>query len=100
MGEGVGGTPAPLVMVEWEDSSYLGTGWQEVPDIQDAPMARCRSVGWLIFDGEHLKVLVPHRHEDGDGAINQAGGMMQIPTRCIVGTCILVPASPASSRAA
>ena len=90
---------APLVLIEWEDSSYLGTAWQDIPEFEDAPMARCRSVGWSIIDGEHLKVLVPHRHENGDGLIAQAGGMMQILTRSIVGTHTLIPTT-ADSQAA
>lgn len=71
----------PLVLVEWEDSHYLGVGWQGPIEFDDEPTT-CESVGWLVLDGEKVKVLMPHRSVQ-DGALNQGGGIMQIPARCI-----------------
>jgi mRNA interferase MazF len=71
----------PLVLVQWEDSHYLGVGWQGPMDFDDSTTV-CESVGWLVLDGEKVKVLMPHRSVQ-DGALNQGGGIMQIPTRCI-----------------
>jgi hypothetical protein len=70
-----------LVLIEWEDSHYLGVGWQGPIDFEDSATI-CQSVGWLALDGEKVKVLMPHRSVQ-DGALNQGGGIMQIPTRCI-----------------
>jgi hypothetical protein len=70
-----------LVLVEWEDSHYLGVGWQGPIDFVDRSTI-CQSVGWLALDGEKVKVLMPHRSVQ-DGALNQGGGIIQIPTRCI-----------------
>lgn len=50
----------PLVLVEWEDSHYLGVGWQGPIEFEDIATI-CESVGWLAFDGEKVKVLMPHR---------------------------------------
>jgi hypothetical protein len=71
----------PLVLVEWEDSHYLGVGWQDPTEFVDDTTI-CQSVGWLVLDGEKVKVLMPHRSVQ-DGALNQGGGIMQIPTRCV-----------------
>ena len=85
----------PLVLIEWEDSHYLGVGWQGPIEFEDTATL-CESVGWLAFDGEKVKVLMPHRSVQ-DGTLNQGGGIMQIPTRCI---CSMVRLGELTSLAA
>lgn len=71
-----------LVLIEWEDSSTLG-GWQDLTcEIEDAALL-CRSVGWLVLDGEKAKVLAPHVHSPGEENF-QGSGMMTIPARAIL----------------
>lgn len=83
----------PLVLIEWEDSSFLGTGWRDVTEpLADAPMSLCSSVGWLVLDGEHIKVIVPHTHRQANAKeVTQGGGVMQIPTRCVTKITNLIP---------
>jgi hypothetical protein len=47
-----------LVLIEWEDSHGNGE-WQRVDvPIEDRALV-CKSVGWLVLDGKHAKVLGP-----------------------------------------
>lgn len=58
-----------LALIEWEDS-HAAAGWQEIGGtIEDR-----RSVGWLILDGEHAKVVAPH----------EGNGVMTIPARAVL----------------
>lgn len=53
-----------LVLIEWEDSHGDGS-WQQLDgEIEDRALI-CRSVGWLILDGERAKVVAPHLSEQG-----------------------------------
>ena len=69
-----------LVMIEWEDSHSDGS-WQELEgELQDRVLL-CRSVGWLVMDGERAKVVVPHVSEQDAGVPLQGSGVMTIPAR-------------------
>lgn len=75
--------PLRLVLVEWEDSHAAGT-WQQVSEeIADRALV-CRSVGWLILDGECAKVVAPHLNEPEPGVELQACGAMTIPARAVL----------------
>ncbi len=52
--------PLPVVLIEWEDSAQPVAAWQYLDDIDDAGAIRCRSVGYLIDDGESVKTLAPN----------------------------------------
>lgn len=72
-----------LVLVEWEDSHAAG-GWQEISgEIADRALL-CRSVGWLLLDGEHAKVVAPHLNVPEPDVALQACGTMTIPTRAVL----------------
>lgn len=71
-----------LVLIEWEDSHTTGV-WQSIADLEDRALV-CRSVGWLVLDGERAKVVAPHRNEQEDGVPLQASGVMTIPTRSVL----------------
>lgn len=74
---------ARLVLVEWEDSHAAGS-WQEISgEIADRALV-CRSVGWLLLDGEHAKVVAPHLNEPERDVVLQACGTMTIPTRAVL----------------
>ena len=67
-----------LVLIEWLDSHYV-PGWHT-----DAPEEKpllCRSVGWLIHDGEEAKVIASHVTNENPP---QRNGEMTIPTRAVV----------------
>ena len=71
-----------LVLVEWEDAYGCSVTW-EIIDGVDPPRMLCRSVGWLVYDGEDRKVIVPHLLRDFDGT-RKGCGDMTIPTGIIV----------------
>ncbi len=73
------------MLVEWVDSYGCSSSWEEIGEPFDAPTVMiCRSVGWLVHDGDDCKVLVPHVAEVGAGALRQGCGDMTIPTVAVV----------------
>ncbi len=72
-----------LVLVEWEDSHGDGE-WQQLDgEIEDRVLV-CRSVGWLVLDGERVKVVAPHLHQGEEGVPTQGCGIMTIPTSAVI----------------
>lgn len=70
-----------LVLVEWEDSFGCASKWENIPEEISSPhVMRCRSVGWLAYDGDDCKVVIPHVGELSDGGPDQGCGDMTIPT--------------------
>jgi len=67
-----------LVLIEWKDSQYV-PGWHR----DDPPIVslRCRSVGWLIYDGQDSKTIAAHVTDEDDP---QRSGEMTIPTGSII----------------
>lgn len=62
-----------LVLIEWFDSHYV-PGWHtNAPE--EKPLL-CRSVGWIIHDGEEAKVIAPHVTDEDPP---QRNGEMTIP---------------------
>jgi hypothetical protein len=73
----------PLVYVEWEDSLAGTTGWGFIDGVKPTIMV-CRSVGWLVYDGEDCKLIVSHLSEPDHADAKQQGcGDMTIPTSAI-----------------
>jgi hypothetical protein len=73
-----------LVVIEWLDSFGCSSTWTSLSDCKPQPL-RCKSVGWLLHDGDDCKVLVPHIAQE-NGNIEQAQGCgdMTIPTAAIL----------------
>ena len=58
--------------------------WQQLDgDLEDRALV-CRSVGWLMLDGEHTKVVAPHLSEQDAGVPLQGSGIMTIPARAVL----------------
>ncbi len=72
-----------LVYVKWEDSN-MTHGWEWVDDDDSGEVMVCESVGWLVLDGEHVKVLAPHISGNKSTGQHQCAGVMRIPTRTIL----------------
>ena len=71
-----------LVLVEWIDSYGCSTNWRRMEECEPAILS-CRSVGWLLHDGDDAKVIVPHI-ADAEPEIHRQGcGDMTIPTKAI-----------------
>jgi len=71
-----------LVLVEWEDSLGCSSSWAPLED-SDPKVLLCRSVGWLLHDGDQCKTIVPHVTEQMTGIDRQGCGDMTIPTAAI-----------------
>ena len=73
-----------LVLIEWEDSHGFDGVWQPIDEgFEDTAMV-CQSVGWLVVDGKHVKVVAPHLTGRGQGA-----GVMTIPVRTVLRIVVL-----------
>ena len=77
-----------LVLIEWEDSYGCSSTWTEIVDPVTPVVLMCRSVGWLVYDGDDCKVLVPHIAEGMPA--RQGCGDMTIPASAIRRVCLLV----------
>lgn len=81
---------APLVMIEWQDSAQPIPSWQWVREMPDYEAVCCKSVGWLVHDGDDVKALAPNVSSiDSEDA--QASGIMRIPARSVVKVTRLEP---------
>ena len=72
-----------LVLVEWIDSYGCSPAWESLSDCQPKLM-QCRSVGWLLHDGDDCKVIIPHLSERHDDVTKQGCGDMTIPSRAVL----------------
>ena len=72
-----------LVLVEWLDSFGCSSNWQSIEDLKPNPIV-CRSVGWLIYDGDDCKVILPHITDSQKNIEKQGCGDMTIPSKCII----------------
>lgn len=74
-----------LVLVEWLDSFGCSSQWTELSDGGSPKVLVCRSAGWLFYDGDDCKVIIPHISADShENAAPQGCGDMTIPTKAIV----------------
>ena len=66
----------PMVRVTWVDARDMETGWLEIKDILNAPLAICQEVGWLVIDTEEKVVIMRSFSEEKDatGKPDQNGG--------------------------
>lgn len=78
-----------LVLIEWEDSLGCSTSWEKTADCRPQVLI-CRSVGWLLHDGEDCKTVVPHLSKAQESVPQQGCGDMTIPTRAIIRMADLV----------
>lgn len=82
-----------LVLIEWLDSFGCSSDWQPLEGCQAKPL-RCRSVGWLLHDGDDCKIVVPHLSETHENVPSQGCGDMTIPASAILRIADLpIPAS-------
>jgi hypothetical protein len=73
------GSPSlKLILIEWLDSHHVA-GWSADEPAQE-PLT-CRSVGWLVHDGETAKTIAPHMTNE---STPQRAGEMTIPVCAIV----------------
>jgi hypothetical protein len=73
-----------LVLVEWIDSFGCSNSWETISDDLKPEIPICKSVGWLAYDGEDCKVVVPHLAEATKASKKQGCGEMTIPSQSIL----------------
>ncbi len=71
-----------LVLIEWEDSLGCSPSWAPLEDSAPSVLL-CRSVGWLLYDGDECKTIVPHVTGRLDGVEPQGCGDMTIPATAV-----------------
>jgi hypothetical protein len=76
-------TDPKLVLIEWEDS-HSPVGWQQIDGTFEDRALVCRSVGWLMLDGERAKVLAPHLNTAESGVPLQGSGIITIPVGAVL----------------
>lgn len=74
--------PERLVLIEWEDAIGCSSSWNSL-DSCSPTVPICRSVGWLVYDGDDCKVIVPHIISECPGVEDQGCGEMTIPATAI-----------------
>lgn len=90
-----------LVLIEWVDSGQPIPGWQWLSELDSRRAHKCVSVGFLVQDDEHTKVLAPNLGSStGDDDWDQASGLMTIPTVAITKLERLTSASGQASKMA
>jgi hypothetical protein len=75
-----------LVSIEWLDSHGSLDGWQILDDKElcHEPL-KCHSVGWLLYDGDDCKTIIPHLAGKNNKHIPLQGrGDLTIPTNAIL----------------
>ena len=80
-----------LVLIEWLDSYGCSSEWQTLENSRPKPLV-CHSVGWLLYNGDDCKVVVPHISDPQNRDIPAQGcGDMTIPSQAIIRTVELTP---------
>lgn len=74
-----------LVEIKWADSFGAGSSWGEIEQMA-VKRFHCYSVGYLVHDGDDVKIIVPHMHSADEeiGAVESGCGDMTIPTCAVV----------------
>ena len=75
---------ADLVLIEWMDSRQPYGAWKHLSAPPDWEAVKCASVGWLVADDAHKKVLAPNMGDIDDASNIQLSGEIVIPTSCVV----------------
>ena len=67
----------PMVRVTWLDARDTETGWLDIKEVINAPLAVCQEVGWMIHNGDERIVIMCSYSKDKDDITG--GGAIAIP---------------------
>ena len=67
----------PMVRVTWLDARDTETGWLDIKDVMNAPLATCQEVGWLIHNNKEKVIIMRSYSKDKDDI--SGGGAIAIP---------------------
>jgi hypothetical protein len=74
----------PLVIIRWQDSAQPLPAWRHLSQLPTTRAIECATVGWLLKDGDDVKVLCQSVGDLDTPHNAQASGIMTIPTRCVI----------------
>ena len=66
----------PMVRVTWVDARDTETGWLDIKEVINAPLAVCQEVGWMVVNNDKKIVIMRSFSEEKDalGKPDQNGG--------------------------
>ncbi len=67
----------PKVTITWLDARDTETGWLDIKEIVNAPLAVCQETGWMVVNNNHKVVIMRSWCVDRDD--NHGGGAVAIP---------------------
>jgi len=67
----------PMVRVTWLDARDTETGWLDIKEILDAPLAVCQEVGWMVTNNNNKVVIMRSYSKDKEDI--SGGGAIAIP---------------------
>jgi len=67
----------PMVRVTWLDARDTETGWLDIKEVMDAPLAVCQEVGWMVHNGPEKIIIMRSYSKDKDEV--SGGGAIAIP---------------------
>ena len=73
-----------LVIVKWEDSRQPLVEWRHLAGLEVPQVSEVATVGWLLRDEKHRKVVAQSIGGLGPNDHPQATGIMVIPARCVI----------------
>ena len=72
-----------LVLVAWEDSQGVLSGWQRLEDFT-AEVPTVYSIGWVVRENEKMISVCGNIGEETESTAYQGNGIMTIPKTCIL----------------
>jgi len=72
----------PMVRVTWLDARDTETGWLDIKDVMNAPLATCQEVGWLIHNNKEKVIIMRSYSKDKDDI--SGGGAIAIPKGWVI----------------
>ena len=67
----------PMVRETWSDARDMETGWLDIKDVVNAPLAVCQEVGWMVHNGPEKIIIMRSYSKDKDEV--SGGGAIAIP---------------------
>ena len=67
----------PMVRLTWRDARDTETGWLDIKDVINAPLAVCQEVGWMIHNNDEKIIIMRSYSKDKDDI--SGGGAIAIP---------------------
>ena len=67
----------PMVRITWRDARDTETGWLDIKDVINAPLAVCQEVGWMIHNNDEKIIIMRSYSKDKDDI--SGGGAIAIP---------------------